>query len=118
VVNGHPWPVRDDQTLWIPAGTNVIEPAQKEAALRVLDFNGNLRSASYVASGIRLSYQSNGHALAILNAQPRKLDIDGAAVNAKALPSGSNFLLMLPRGQHVIQIDSQIDTQIDTDPPR
>jgi hypothetical protein len=109
VVNGHPWPVRDDQTLWIPAGTNVIEPAQKEAALRVLDFNGNLRSASYVASGIRLSYQSNGHALAILNAQPQKLDIDGAAVEPKALPSGSHFLLMLPRGQHVIQIDAQID---------
>lgn len=111
LVNGRPWPVRDDRTLWIPAGPNIIEPAQiepaqKEAGIRILDFNGNLLSAAQTATGVRFSYQSNGRALAILNRLPRKQDIDGAAVDPRAISTGPNFLLMLPRGQHLVQIDA------------
>ena len=106
LVNGHPWPVRDDATLWIPAGSAVIEPAQKESPYRILDFNGNLRSADATTNGLQFSYQSNGRALAILNTQPRKLEIDGVAVEQKAAANGSRFLLMLPRGQHIVQIEA------------
>jgi len=106
LVNGHPWPVRDDATLWIPAGSNVIEPAPKESPYRILDFNGNLRSAAASANGLEFSYQSNGRALAILNTQPRKLEIDGVVVEQKAVSNGSRFLLMLPRGQHIVQLEA------------
>jgi hypothetical protein len=106
LVNGHPWPVRDDATLWIPAGSTVIEPAQKESPYRILDFNGNLRSADATTNGLQFSYRSNGRALAILNTQPRKLEIDGVAVEQKAAANGSRFLLMLPRGQHIVQIEA------------
>ena len=78
MVNGRVWPVHDQTTLWLPAGPNVIEPAQKDPAMRMLDFNGNLRSASASAAGLEFSYQSNARAAAVLNARPIKLEVDGS----------------------------------------
>ena len=109
LVNGHLWPVRSDTTLWLPAGPNVIEPASptpsaKDAALRMMDFNGDLRSASASSDGLRFTYASSARALAILNARPRKLEIDGAPSNPKVDASGAGFVLALPKGQHVVQL--------------
>jgi hypothetical protein len=106
LVNGRAWPFRSDTTVWLPAGVNVIEPDQKETALRILDLNGNLRSANASATGVRFSYQSNARALALVSARPRKLEIDGAVVvDLPNIASGSNFVLVLPRGQHVVQVE-------------
>jgi hypothetical protein len=104
LVNGRPWPVHDQTTLWLPAGPNVIEPAQKDPAIRMLDFNGNLRSANVSPAGLQFSYQSNTRAVAVLNARPGKLEIDGSASDQEILESGPNFVVMLPRGQHLVQI--------------
>jgi hypothetical protein len=104
IVNGRLWPVHDQTTLWLPAGPNVIEPAQKDPAIRMLDFNGNLRSANASATGLEFSYQSNARAAAVLNARPHKLEVDGSASDQKILESGQNFVVLLPRGQHVVAI--------------
>jgi hypothetical protein len=104
LVNGHLWPVHNDTTLWLPAGPSVVEPAPKDALLRMVDFNGDLRSASAVTDGLRFAYQSSARALALLNARPRKLEIDGAPSDPKLVESGSSFVLTLPRGQHVVQL--------------
>ena len=106
IVNGRLWPVHDQTTLWLPAGPNVIEPAQKDPAFRMVDFNGNLRSANASAAGLQFSYQSNARAVAVLNTRPTKLEIDGSASDQTILESGSSFVVMLPRGQHVVQIAS------------
>jgi hypothetical protein len=103
-VNGHLWPVRDDTTLWLPAGTSVIDPAPKDSSLRIVDFNGDLQSANAAAQDLQFSYQSNARALAVLNARPRKIEIDGAAAGEKLPESGGSFVLTLPRGQHVVQL--------------
>jgi hypothetical protein len=105
LVNGRLWPVRDDATLWIPAGPNVIEPAAKDAGARILDFNGNLRSANVSPVGLQFSYQSNSRAVAVLSARPRRVEIDGAVVDRKIPPGGERFVLMLPRGQHLVQLE-------------
>jgi hypothetical protein len=105
-VNGRPWPVRDDTTLWLPAGSNVIEPALKEPAIRILDFNGNLRSAKVSPAGVQIAYQSNSRAIAVVNPRPGKIEIDGAEFGEKLLQSGSNVVLMVPRGQHILEIGS------------
>ncbi len=105
IVNGRPWPVRDDSTLWIPAGPTVIEPAASELHARILDFNGNLRSASIAPGSLQFSYQSNSRAIAVLNAKPQNVEIDGAPLESKTVASGPNFVLMLPRGQHLVQVD-------------
>jgi len=104
IVNGRLWPVHDQSTLWLPAGPNVIEPAPKDPPLRMLDFNGNLRSANASASSLQFSYQNNARAVAILNTRPRKLELDGAVIETKVLESGPDFAVLLPRGQHVVQV--------------
>ena len=104
LVNGRVWPVRGDETAWLPAGFNAIEPAQNDAPLRILDFNGNLRHARASAAGLEFSYQSNARAFAILSAAPKKVEIDGAPQEAASSRAGAHFLLTLPRGQHVVEL--------------
>ncbi len=108
LVNGRLWPVRSNDTLWLPAGAMVAEPAQKEPGPRILDFNGNIRSASASASGLEFSYQSNARALALLNSRPVKIEIDGSPSQPKTLESGTNFLLILPRGQHIVSLEMAV----------
>jgi hypothetical protein len=105
MVNGRPWPVRNDGTLWIPAGPAVIEPGSSEPSFRMVDFNGNLRSANATPSGIQFSYQSNSKAIAVFDAKPRKVEIDGAVVDRAAVTCGADFVVQLPRGQHLIQVE-------------
>jgi hypothetical protein len=102
-VNGRIWPVRDDSTLWLPAGSNVVEPAPMDSAIRILDFNGNLRSASSSKTRLQISYQSNSHAVAVLNVKPRSIEIDGAPIQTKLPESKSGFVMILPRGQHIVE---------------
>jgi hypothetical protein len=90
--------------LWLPAGANVIEPTPKDAALRVVDFNGDLRSASVTTDGVRFSYESSARALALLNARPRKVEIDGAPKDPILRESGAGYVLTLPRGQHLVHV--------------
>jgi hypothetical protein len=106
LVNGRLWPVRDEATLWLLPGSNVIERAQKDPALRILDFNGNLRSASATPAGLQISYQSNSRALAVVSSRPGKIEVDGAEYGGKLIDSGSHFVLVLPRGQHVLELGS------------
>ncbi len=106
LVNGRPWPVRSDDTLWLPAGPAVIEPAKNEPAPRILDFNGELHSAKASASSLEFSYQSSARAIAIVNVRPTKLEIDGAAVETEFQQSGRGFVLLLPRGQHVVNVET------------
>jgi hypothetical protein len=104
LVNGRLWPVHSDTMVWLPAGPNVVEPAPKDCALRMVDFNGDLQSASVVTDGLRFSYESSARSLALLNARPRKLELDGAPIDPKLRESGSGFVLTLPRGKHVVQL--------------
>ena len=106
LVNGRPWPVRSDDTLWLPSGPAVIEPAKTEPAARILDFNGELHSANASAGSLEFSYQSSARAVAIISVRPAGLEIDGASVGAEFSQSGNRFVLMLPRGQHVVRIET------------
>ena len=104
IVNGHLWPVRSETTLWLPAGTSVAEPAvSKKNNFRIVDFNGQLRSADASEQGMQISYESQARAIAILNARPAKNGIDGVPSRDKPIESGTNFVVMLPRGQHVVE---------------
>jgi len=103
-VNGHLWPVRNDTTLWLAAGTSVIEPAPKDPSLRIVDFNGDLQSANASTQGLQFSYRSSARAIALLNARPKKIEVDGVAASEELRESGDSFVLALPRGQHVVQL--------------
>jgi hypothetical protein len=97
VVNGKPWPVRDATTLWIPPGAQTIEPGSAEPALHILDFNGNLRTASEIVNGIEVSYSSSARAIAVLDFEPKRIEIDGIEVEPEP-----GKVIHLPRGQHIV----------------
>ena len=111
LVNGRPWPVRSDDTLWLPAGPAVIEPARNEPAARILDFNGELHSAKASEGSLEFSYQNSARAMAIVNVRPSKLEIDGAAIEAEFPQSGGDFVLLLPRGQHLVRLETAAPRQ-------
>ncbi len=106
LVNGRLWPVRSDDTLWLPPGPVVVEPSQNDVPARILDFNGELHSAAASAGGVEFSYQSSARAIALLNFRPAGLEVDGAMLKAESGQSGNEFIVMLPRGQHLVRIET------------
>jgi len=105
LVDGKPWPVGDGATVWLPAGPHTLEAAPAVSGPRVLDFNGELRSAERAGqSGIELSYECASRALALVDRKPSRLEIDGADAPLTFLESGDRYSVLLPRGQHLVTI--------------
>lgn len=100
MVDGRVWPVANDSTVWLTPGAHVIEPATAAPALRILDFNGDLRSAKTLERGIEFTYQSNARAMAVLERRVSRVEIDGETVD----PQWSGNVLLLPRGQHLVTL--------------
>lgn len=105
-VNGRPWPVTDGRTVWLPPGPHTVEAAPAPAPMRVLRFNGGLRTASCEKDAVELSYHSPSRALAHVGRRPERLEVDGEAVRVEGIEGRSGFVLYLPRGQHVVSIFS------------
>ena len=104
-VDGRPWPVSDGSSVWLPAGAHTIESAPTSAAPRILDFNGDLRSAERLPdSAVELSYESSARALALVDHKPMRLEIDGADARLDFLASETSYSVVLPRGQHLVTI--------------
>jgi hypothetical protein len=103
LVDGQPWPLLDDQTVWLPAGTHTIEPAGETPPLRLLDFNGQINFAETVPDGLEIAYQSAGRAYATLDAQPAGIEVDGVVEPLSVIEDNGRFLLTLPKGQHVVR---------------
>jgi hypothetical protein len=104
-VDGKPWPIADDTTVWLPAGVHTLEAAPARAGRRVLDFNGEVESAETLEGGeLALAYSSSSRAIAILESRPVGIELDGAVIGAEVLASGANWALLLPRGKHTAKI--------------
>ncbi|HVW09257.1 MAG TPA: hypothetical protein VHC90_11785 [Bryobacteraceae bacterium] len=103
-VDGRLWPVRGSDTLWLPAGSHVVEPAASDPDFRVLAFNGNLGSAKWSDGSIELSYQSDSRAMAVLNRRPTRVEIDGEVVAPPLSASEGECVITLPRGQHLASL--------------
>ena len=101
-VNGHLWPVTDGRTMWLPPGKFVIEPSAEESPIHIVDLNASLRNASASPAGIEFSYRSGTRTLAIVDRRPSIVEIDGAKASPLIQPAGANWLVQLPRGDHVI----------------
>jgi hypothetical protein len=99
-VDGKPWPALSDTTLWLPAGTHAIEPGLKTAPLRLIDFNGVLKSASAGPDGLEFAYVGSARAFAVFDRMPRSVQIDGE----ETPPHFAGKALLLPRGQHLVAV--------------
>ena len=101
-VNGRLWPVANPDTLWLPPGPVAIEPSQSAPPLRILDFNGDLKTASAQAGTVEISYNSAHRAIAVLDRLPASVEIDGAPAIPEWLYSPGRHTLLLPKGQHIV----------------
>lgn len=99
-VDGRPWPVRSETTLWVPAGTHTVEPAITKPVLHLTDLNADLRSATAIPNGMEFVYQSSARALALFDRAPARVEIDGELLDGAV----EGALLKLPRGQHIVTI--------------
>ena len=96
-VNGRPWPFWDGRMAWLPAGSHLVEPALAAPSIRLLDFNGRLRTIDLHSAGFEFSYSSDARAWALLDAVP-------AAVEVDERPVAPARQLALPRGQHLVRV--------------
>ena len=101
LVDGRPWPIASDDTVWLMPGPHVIEAAPQSPPLRVLDFNGDLKMAAVTPLGIEFAYQSSARAMALVEHVPAKLQIDGV----ETTPEMAGRVLLLPRGQHFVSLN-------------
>lgn len=107
-VDGRFWPVGDGSVIWLPAGPHAVEPAAASSAARVLDFNGDLKSAqSLSANRVELSYASPARAFAVMDRKPVRVEVDGGAVRPEFLASARGWSLSLPRGQHLVTVQTE-----------
>jgi hypothetical protein len=100
IVDGKPWPFAGDGAVWLTPGAHTVEPASQLPPMRLLDFNGDLKTAGVTAAGIEFAYKSAARAMALLERAPGRLEIDGI----EQRPEMSGNVLLLPRGQHLINL--------------
>lgn len=105
MVNGKPWPVRSNSTLWLPAGPVVAEHSAKDTTFHVLDFNGQLRTASVDGKTLEISYQQSWRAIAILDREPVSVEVDGVKEEPVMMKRDDGaYVLTLPSGQHLVSM--------------
>ena len=103
-MDGKPWPIANDTTVWLPGGVHTVEVAPALVGRRVLDFNGEALSAGLTGGELLLTYSSASRAIAILESRPVGIEMDGVGAAAEVLASGANWALLLPRGKHTVRI--------------
>jgi hypothetical protein len=101
LVDGRLWPAASESTLLLPRGTHSIETAPKPPVMRLIDFNGELRSAVVLPDGVEFAYQSSARAMAQMDHAPKRIEIDGVA----AQPQTFGNVVLLPRGQHLVKFE-------------
>jgi hypothetical protein len=103
-VDGELWPAGDGEIVWLPAGPHSIEaaPAASANGPRLLRLNAELKAARRTGPRrIEFAYRSDSRALAVLDRQPKSLQVDGTPRQPEL--AGPRTLL-LPRGQHVVTV--------------
>ncbi len=108
-VNGKPWPVWDGETAWLPAGRHIIEPGSEAPALRLTGLTADLLSASSLPRGLDFTYRGQARVLALFNARPAALWVDGSPVRIEALDRADGVLLRLPAGRRHIRAEVAAD---------
>jgi hypothetical protein len=104
-VNGQLWPASDGETLWLPAGRFAIESTDAAVPMRLLDFTGDLTSATVVSTGLEISYHSDARVFALLDRQPTGIEVDGETTDVPVRRTTRGWQLRLPRGQHLVVVN-------------
>jgi hypothetical protein len=81
----------DSPSTIVPAGKHTVEQAAAVPEFRLLDFNGQLLSASYEGPRIiHFRYRSDARVIPLFSMQPRWLQFDGVKTLSALLPPGEH----------------------------
>ncbi len=103
-VNGKAWPASDGATVWLPAGRFTVAPAESAPAARLLYLNGDLLGATVTQDAIEFEYHSRAQAIALIDAAPRRIAVDGAAAQVAVLKATNHYSILLPKGAHRVRV--------------
>lgn len=104
-LDGRLWPVGDEASVLVPAGKHVLRPGLETAALRIADFNGDLRSATVTKTQLDFGYHSRGRALANIKGPVGRVEVDGVEWNVPGLLNAERITsFVLPAGQHLVTV--------------
>lgn len=106
-VNGGAWPAYHDGWLWLPPGEHTIEPSEAAPPLRLVEFNGELKSALVTGDGLIFSYECKSRALAAFSKPVKRLEIDHRPVEPKLWVFEETWILVLPPGQHLVSVSAE-----------
>ena len=98
-VDGQLWPIQAGNVVLLPSGKHRLTPGFSDPAVRLSDFNGEIRRAIAERGRVDLSYRSNTRAIARLATPASAIEVDGQPYG-KAAPIGD--FVMLPAGQHIV----------------
>jgi hypothetical protein len=100
VVDDIPWAALNGEQIILPSGKHIVRPTVESAGPRLVAFNGDLVSATASAKEVRISYSSSSRALAALNCDAAKVNIDGKPTE----PHQVGRTLILPGGKRQASI--------------
>lgn len=103
-VDGRPWPVADDEFVWIPAGRHRIEHAESPPPVRLLHLTADLVDARVIPSGLEFEYQSRSRVAALFDAAPVRIEVDGRPATPPRFEAGSHVALLLPAGHRTVRV--------------
>jgi hypothetical protein len=103
-VDGRPWPVADNEFVWIPTGRHRIEPAAESPPLRLLHLTADLVNARVVPSGLEFEYRSRSRVAALVDTAPARIEVDGRPATPPRFEAGSHVALLLPAGHRTVRI--------------
>lgn len=101
LVDGQPWPVADAETVWLPSGAHTVEAAAVPVGPRLVHLTADLKAARSSGGTLEFAYESSARAIALLDAPPQRVEIDG--LETPTVFAGPTTIL-LPRGQHVVTL--------------
>jgi hypothetical protein len=73
-------------------------------AARLIHLSGELLDASATREGLEFQYRGAGRAFALLDREPRVIEIDGSAAEVPVLKGTKHWSLMLPGGVHQVRV--------------
>lgn len=100
-LDGRLWPVQSDTSVFVPKGKHRLSPGFAKLPVRVVDFNGQIRTAAVTKDGVEIAYTSQSRAILKIDVPVTSIEVDGMP-RRKAGPDERT--LLLPQGQHVVTL--------------
>ncbi|CAN5803496.1 hypothetical protein BH11GEM2_BH11GEM2_25960 [soil metagenome] len=111
LVDGAPWPYTDGSFVWVPAGQHEItrpgRASDDVVRTHLVDFNGEINTATATTRGLVLTYKAEARAIAILDRTPVTMRIDGVVTTMKTLQRPDATVVLLPAGSHKVEFVTQ-----------